>query len=219
MNTINTIGLSTFELNGIERQKVFLAVQRSLSSIEIVCAYDSRIVILKNTDFDDIIVNGVIHSTLKDLIATLNPVMFTNNIIESGGSPVSTSNTLKFTNSTDGIIHTSITGALNIDPTGQVNGGMVEVKGNWDENPAITLNGNSSSLIRSDSGSETITESGDYTIFIHYDGTFYNVNIRKTVIYTGTGTGGGGTGETAPILTTSLSGQTETAPILTTNLS
>lgn len=72
-----------------------------------------------------------------------------------------------------------------------------------------------------DLGSHTITALGNYTMFILWDGTNYNVNIRASIPYTGSGDGGGQQGETIGVLTTVLSGGTQSEIIgtLTTVLS
>ena len=207
---------TSFNFNGLDKQRNYLAHVIG-NNIMVFSAYNSKDVLLRPTPYNDIEINGDVKNNVEEAHNALTPLLFTKNIVTSGGALISTSNTLKFHNSTDGVVHQGISGNLVIDPLGNVNGGYVLV--NWSGNANPNITGVSPSLIRRLSGSDDITTQGSYLIGIAYQDGRYWVSIKSHAQYVGAG--GGGTGEQAPILTTTLSGggQTETAPILTTTLS
>jgi uncharacterized repeat protein (TIGR02059 family) len=176
MNTINTIDTNYFELNGILREKVFLVLQRSLSSVEIVCAYDSRIVLMPNTPLDEITVDGNVLGTAKELIETLNPILFSKQVVSAAGSSRTDSTTLRFTNSIEGITHINTdnsplsAASYVVDLNGAVEGGGVILHYTGGVNPLI-----SGAPIRAWSGD--ITKAGNYVLYMQYTGGKLNINV------------------------------------------
>jgi len=185
-----------FSINGLFRERNWMALVAG-NNVQIVNSYYSKKVI-HDEHFSNFEINGNIFSNVEDCANALTPIIFTKQLITSSGASVSTSNTLKFFNSTDGVVHQGITGNLFIDPTGQVVGGGVLVEWSGDGNPLI--GGVAPNLI--DNEGEDITVQGDYKIWIVWTGTKYSLNITGGDEYIGTeqGTGTGGAAPQAPSL-------------------
>lgn len=173
---INSGGINTFELNGIQRERVFIALPLGDDSIIIVCVYNSSLVLLPPTNVSGIEINSIVYSTSKEVVESLNPILFTKNIVSPSGSVRSTSTTLEFWNSLDGVVHVNTNNSpltatsYQIDLASAVEGGMVEIIFSGSSNPAF-----SGATIRKYEGN--IVTQSEYSIYLRYSGGKVNINI------------------------------------------
>lgn len=186
----------TFEMNGVDRPKNYVALLQG-DNIVIMSAYDSNFVLLKSTPYTDFTIQGNTYSSAQEVVDALTPVIYTKQILSPGGAPKSTSNTLQFHNSTEGVNHAQtgglpLTGDLVIDPSNKVEGGFVTFPWSGDANPNIT--GVPANLIQN--VGLTISAQGTYEFHLWYSNGTYKVNITQPVQYVGAG--GGDT--TAPLV-------------------
>ena len=165
-----------FSFNGIDKPRNYVAIVNG-DNILIISSYDSREVLLKSTPYNSIEVNGLTYASAEETVNALTPILFTKSIVTPSGATKSTSNTLKFFNSIEGVVHGTwdnpITGNLTVDLTGAVEGGIVAVIWSGDSTPTIN-----NAVLESVRGE--ITTQGVYTIYFHYLSSRFNVNIFNT---------------------------------------
>ncbi len=78
-----TIDDNNFKINGTPYFKVFIAKKVGNNSVQVVCAYDSKLELLKPTHFSDVEVNGKVYGSADELILYLKDVVFR---MRDGGS-------------------------------------------------------------------------------------------------------------------------------------
>lgn len=165
-------GTATFTMNGVTYLKNFQSLVIN-NSIKIVNAYDSKMILLSNTNYADFTVDGNTFANVLLLQQDLVSKLFNRPATGAGLIETSLSSTMFFHN-TAGVRHgtwtTPITGTLTIDPSGAVEGGTVVVIWSGSSNPTIV-----GGIIQSYGGDITIN--GIYSIYIHYLNGRYNVNI------------------------------------------
>ena len=118
---IQNIDSHNFTLNGIPFKKVFIAKPIGVNSIQIVCAYDSKLELLPPTKIEDVQVDSNSYNTISDLINVIKDILLNRNIEVRNTYSLKSYETLSALNSSNGSQENESAKVTN-DPTSTNNG-------------------------------------------------------------------------------------------------
>ena len=81
--TFQNIDNANFNINGRNAPKIFNCIKLNNIRLSIVNVYDNSQVLFSNIAFDEIEVDGVVYGNLDDLVTAINPVIFSNSLVDN----------------------------------------------------------------------------------------------------------------------------------------
>ena len=81
--TFQNIDNANFNINGRNAPKIFNCIKLNDTRLSIVNVYDNSQVLFSNIAFDEIEVDGVVYGNLDDLVTAINPVIFSNSLVDN----------------------------------------------------------------------------------------------------------------------------------------
>lgn len=81
--TFQNVDNANFNINGRNAPKIFNCIKLTDTRLSIVNVYDNGQVLFSNISFDEIEVDGVVYGNLNDLVTAINPVIFSNSLVEN----------------------------------------------------------------------------------------------------------------------------------------
>lgn len=94
----------TFSMNGVDRSKNYVAVMQG-DNVAIISANDTSFTLLKSTPFSEFTINGATFANAQEVVNALTPIVYTKQIVNSGGAIKTASTTIQFYNSIEGTTH------------------------------------------------------------------------------------------------------------------
>lgn len=76
MIVLQTIDLTSFRYNGIKYAKNFMCIVQGTTHISVYNAFDTSMILIPSVSYNEIQVDGIIYSTIVDLINVLTPLLF-----------------------------------------------------------------------------------------------------------------------------------------------
>lgn len=85
MEIIQNIDSTSFTLNGFKYVKNFIITRQGNTNIAIYNYYDTRFQLLNPTKYNQIQVDGVVYTSVIDLMSVLAPILFAKSVSGGGG--------------------------------------------------------------------------------------------------------------------------------------